>query len=80
MKALILHSDDWEGLYVDGALRTEGHIIFGSYMSVLRAADQYGLTPENTMETWTTEEDDEILYKCGSFPQNQSELKGDYTI
>lgn len=74
MDALILESDDWEGLFIDGCLVDEGQC-----MDLLRAKHKYNLCPNDFRYMWITKEDNKRLMERGfKFPNQLSDLKGDY--
>jgi hypothetical protein len=65
-KLLILTTDDWEGLFIDGKLATEGHSI-----SLYEFCKILGIKVD------FKEVDDEYMYEMGSFPQNLDEIPED---
>ncbi len=65
-KLLILTADDWEGLFIDGKLVTEGHSIpLYEFCEVLGIKVDF------------KEVDDEYMCEMGSFPQNLDEIPED---
>ncbi len=78
-KVLILFSDDWEGLYIDGKLIEEGHSLGeGDTLFILKMAEEFGFTSADVTMENVIDEDEIELSNVGSFPQNVSELKGKY--
>lgn len=82
-KVLILSSQsgDWEGLFIDGNLIDEGHKLGGSsHPSVywLDMSELHKFKSDDLNFKEVTDEDEEYLCNCGSFPINLNELKGDY--
>lgn len=64
MKVVFAYADDWEGLYVDGILRCEGHSIQIEY-----ALKAVGVVMESIRP------DQEWLEENGSLPVNLSDVK-----
>jgi len=58
---------DWEGLYKDGQLITQGHSIDWPYVleSILKGSD-ISLETANANLTW--------LYECGQFPDDLQDV------
>lgn len=69
------NGDDWEGLFVDGKLFTEGHSI--TQEDILKAAQKFGTF---TASEWQElgAEDIELIDERGCFPVELSELNGTY--
>ncbi len=63
---LLLQSDDWDGLFIDGKLVTEGHSI-----SLYKFCKILGIKVD------FKEVDDEYMYEMGSFPENLDEIPED---
>jgi len=61
MRVEILQSDDWEGLYIDGALIIEGHRLPASQVLAVVA-------PLLRFDTALLQADEEWLEDAGSFP------------
>ncbi len=64
-EVVIVKVDDWEGLYVDGVLKNEGHEVRLSW--VLEA---FGLPPARSL--WA---DEKWLEEAGSLPALLSDVK-----
>lgn len=80
MKVLILESDDWNGLYINGNLIDEGHTLGegDSILYLLEKSEDYGFDSSDVKVKFIEDVDDEYLNKFGSFPSDITELKGDY--
>lgn len=75
MKGILLSSDNWQGLFVEGKLINEYHNLDDPdfWISVTNEYKLTGLTHH-----YVTEEDDDKLQEYGTFPELLSELKGEY--
>ncbi len=71
---------DWEGLFIDGELVTEGHNIGEGSPEIfwLDIASKYKIISADLMVKELIELDDEELAEIGTFPKSLSMLKGDY--
>lgn len=83
MKRIIIlksQDGDWEGLYVDGNLIEEGHILGegNNRMFLLEQAEKFNFTSKDVEWIEVNNEDDFDLLSFGSFPETLSELSGDY--
>ena len=80
-RAIVLSSDDWEGLFIDGKLVSEGHHLGegrpGNFW--LDIGRKYDIDGSDLKEMEVTPEDDDELMDAGSFPRTLDELKGDYS-
>lgn len=78
-RAIIIQSDDWEGLYVDGELVGEDHTLCGSdLLYLVKIATDYRLAREDFTVCWVDASDEDELEMAGGFPCLLSDLKGDY--
>jgi len=80
-KAILIQSDDWEGLFINGKLVEEGHTLNEGRSRTkyfIKLSKQYDFDLEKLIETEIDEEDEERLYNIGCFPENINELKGKY--
>lgn len=81
-KLLVLSSQsgDWEGLFVDGVLRDEGHTLGegDSKRYWIGIALEYNIDPEELITKEVVDADEEYLYAYGRFPKELSQLKGKY--
>ena len=79
-RAIVLSADDWEGLFIDGKLVSEGHHLGegqpGRFW--LDIGKRYDIDGSDLKSMGVTTEDDDMLMSAGSFPQTLDELKGDY--
>lgn len=82
MDVLVLTSQngDWEGLFVNEDLVSEGHKFYDgrSRFFLLELAEKYGFTSKDVREAEVNREDDVDLYLRGSFPEKLYALKGTY--
>lgn len=81
-KAILLWSDDWEGLYVNGKLVDEGHTLNEGVSRTkyfVKLALLYNFVLEDMQEILICETDDINTKDSGSFPKNIDEFVGDYT-
>ena len=82
-KAIIIESDDWEGLFINGKLVEEGHSLNQGESRIKyfkKISKIYNFDIENLYEFYIEEDDEDYLYKNGSFPLNINELKGNYEL
>lgn len=81
-KILVLttQSGDWEGLFIDGELISEGHNLGqgNSKKFWIDMSKKYDFLSEDIVEKELTDEDEEYMEDSGNFPNNISELKGEY--
>lgn len=75
-RVLYLKADDWEALYVDGNVVSQGHQI--QPMELLELAEKHHFTHLDVANHWATSEDEERCNEDGEFPAKQSDLKGTY--
>lgn len=78
MRALIISSQsgNWEGLFVDGNLKKQGHLI--DRMDLLKMSEQFGFKSSDIEFHDTDDIDEEDLMYCGIFPNKIDMLKGNY--
>ena len=81
-KILVLstQSGDWEGLFIDGKLISEGHKLGegNSKKFWIDMCKKYELLYEDIVEKELNYEDEQYMDLYGGFPTILSELKGDY--
>lgn len=78
-RVVILSSNDWEGLYVDGVLVSEGHHLGeGDSLFLLKTAEKYNFKSNDVVSSYMNEQDIETTEDDGSFPSDISELTGVY--
>lgn len=80
-KAILLQAEDWEGLFINGRLVEEGHTLNEGNSRIkcfVGLAKKYNFNLEEMKEQYVTEEDEQYLYDCGSFPTHLSRLNGNY--
>lgn len=80
-RAILLTSDDWEGLFVDGKLVEEGHTINEGEPRIKcfnELSKKYNFKLNELIEQYVCNEDGEYLYEHGCFPELISELSGEY--
>jgi len=74
-KAILLKSDDWEGLYVNGELVQEGHTLNQGYSRIqhfIKLSKMYNFKLEDMKEISLNYEDVLKTEYEGNFPQNIS--------
>lgn len=80
-KAILIGSDDWDGLYVNGELVEEGHSLNQGYNRInyfTKLAKRYNFNLDELESGYVTPEYEEELEDIGSFPIDITEVK--YTI
>lgn len=80
-KAILLKSDDWEGLYVNDLLIDEGHELNeGEERAIYFAqlAKQYNFNLLEMKIKYLSNEDTERTNDIGSFPDNITDFKHNY--
>ncbi len=80
-KAILIQADDWEGLFTNGKLVKEGHSLNEGTSRIkflIQLSKKYNFNLEELKEVWVEDEDNEYLNRYGGFPDNLSELQGDY--
>lgn len=75
-KGLLLNADNWQGLYVNGKLIKQGHMIGTDAFIML--LHHFNISPENMYIGYVTYEDDEFVGTYGCFPDKLEKLDGDY--
>jgi len=80
MKVLILSGQDWQGLYINGNLIDEGHVLGegGATTYLLEKSEEYNFTSKDVKQSYVTDEDEQYLMEFGCFPSEQKELSGTY--
>ena len=72
-RVLIVNSDDWQGLFIEGKLIDEGHSLGEGYgiTKYLKAqSKKYKFSIDDIKEAYVTDEYEEYLYDHGSFHTN----------
>ena len=81
-KVIILNSQngDWEGLFVNGELVDEGHVLGEGYNKqyMMELPEKYKVKASDIKFKEVNDEDENYLYDYGSFPKTLKELKGNY--
>lgn len=80
-KVLILSTQegDWEAIYIGENCIDQGHTIEkGDRLYLLKKAEKYGFKSSDVIIKEANDEDDEYAMNYGSFPNQISELKGNY--
>lgn len=68
-RAIILKGADWVGLFVDGVLKQQGHVLFeGSYYAIIKFAEEHGLSSFDFDEQVLSSDERTFLKKTRSFP------------
>lgn len=82
-KAILLTSQDgdWEGLFINGKLISEGHQLGEGRKEFfwLNIGAEYGVKGEDLIIKEINNEDDEELSMNGNFPSRISMLNGEYS-
>lgn len=76
-QAILIDSEDWEGLFVNGVLVKEGHTLNEGTSRVkyfLQLAKQFNFNLEDMIEGYVTEEYEDYLYECGCFHKNINDV------
>lgn len=74
MKAILVKSDDWQGMFIDGKLDYEGHDI--SFAELKEVCKRNKLNVHDIEEKWVTEDYyDSYLSIYGSFPNSLSKVE-----
>lgn len=82
-RVIILKADDWEVCYIDGKSVEQGHHIGEGYGIVTFLQKQSQLHNFELMDIvvfYADKIDEDEAGNCGRFPQEFSELKGDYSL
>jgi hypothetical protein len=74
-EAVLITSDDWAVLYVDGVAVSQAHSL---ERELLELAEQHGFTHSTLSRYEVTAEDDKDAKDCGEFPRLLKDLKGTY--
>lgn len=78
-KAVCVKSDDWEGLYINGQLKCEGHTLNEGEERVLCFLDlatKYRFNINSIKFGYLSPEDIEQTENDGCFPENLDSFKG----
>jgi predicted RNA-binding protein with EMAP domain len=82
-KAILLKSDDWEGLYINGKLVEEGHTLNQGYSRIkhfVKLAKTYDFDLEEMQEEYLNGEDITMTEDMGNFPEDINEFVENYTL
>jgi len=80
-KAILLISDDWEGLYINGKLVEEGHTLNQGYSRIkhfTKLAKTYDFDLDEMKEEYLCGADIFMTEDIGSFPVDINEFSGNY--
>ena len=79
---LTTQDGDWEGLFIDNKLISEGHVLGEgkSKTYLLKQSEIFNFKYNDVICHVLKNEDDEILSNNGNFPKLLSDLKGIYNI
>lgn len=78
MKLIIIQTSDWEAFYLNGKCIWQHHYMDRYEFSKLM--EKYKLKSSDIYVFEATVEDEGYAYDYGQFPDNFSDLKGDYII
>ena len=77
MEVILLQSDGWEAVYLNGVCEMQGHNLNKSDgLAFLRLAEQYKFKAADVKQLWVTEIDEDYLYIHARFPKQLDELPG----
>ena len=77
-KAILIGTDDWEGLFVNGKLVEEGHTLNQGYNRMnyfKKLSKQYNFDLNDLESGYVTPEYQIELEDCGSFPEDINDVK-----
>jgi hypothetical protein len=80
-QAIILEADDWEGLFINGELVQEGHLLNegkSRLVYFVKLSKTYNFDLEKIKEFLIEDYDERYLEDNGGFPKNINELRGTY--
>lgn len=77
---LSTQSGDWEGLFIDGVLISEGHHLGEGRPAEfwINKSKEYSFESKDIVHREINDEDEDLLSGWGNFPKNLSELNGKY--
>lgn len=76
---LITSEGDWESLFINGELVSEGHNLGGGdRLYLLKMSEKYSFKSSDVRIKYLNVDDDKYLSDVGSFPSSLSELSGKY--
>ena len=79
--AILLHAEDWEGLFVNKKLVEEGHTLNEGYSRIqyfIELSEKYEFNLKDMKEFEVTEKDEDDLFYNGGFPNFLDNLSGKY--
>jgi hypothetical protein len=82
-KAILINADDWEGLFINGELKEEGHTLNQGNERIkyfFKLAEQYDFDLKGLQYASVNDDGEEYLDDWGSFPKSLSEFEGKYEI
>ena len=77
-KAVLIQSDDWEGLFVNGKLVQEGHTLNEGTSRIKyfnKLSEKHNFNIKEMEEYYVTEDYENYLYDNGCFPKLLSEVE-----
>ena len=80
-KAILIKSNDWEGLYINGKLVEEGHTLNQGYSRIKYFVDlskKYDFDLGGMKEKYLCEEDIIVTEDYGNFPESINDFIDDY--
>ncbi len=80
MKVIVINSDGWQGIYLNGCLHDEGHKLGEGYhfYYLLNLSDKYGFSSDDIKSYYVNEKGEEYLNTYGSFPYELEVFDGMY--
>ena len=75
---VIIGVDDWEAMYIGGTCVYQGHGM--DRYDFVELLEEYKLDSSHILSLWADGIDEDEANQFGSFPNNLSELKGNYPI
>ena len=80
-KAILVSSEDWEGLYINDKLVKEGHTLNEGTSRIkyfLQLSKEYNFDLETMKEVSLSEDDEIITQDVGSYPEDIEDFVEDY--
>lgn len=77
---LTTQSGDWEALFIDEQLISEGHYLGegNSFTYLLELSERYNFKYIDVISHEINDEDEDYVSDCGNFPPFLTDLKGSY--
>ena len=82
-KAILIDADDWEGLFINGELKAEGHTLNEGVERIkyfFKLADQHDFNLKELQYANANNDGENYLFKYGGFPNLLNDFDGMYDI